>query len=238
MEIIVLTLPDARERQASIERQMSSLGLAFRFFYGTYGKDITDEQKAAIFDRAKSLKTIGYEMSPNEIACAWGHCRIYREIADREIPEAVIIEDDAILHQDLPRVIEALEAKRLKAPLLIKLEKEKEFKRNFWRRIPLHGDYVAFRPIQGVYLTTIYYLTLEAARRLAQDAFPVFVPSDFFAYTCRRVELLNVNRTLAIQDETQPSLIGTRDKRKRKPDSFLAKCARKANLIVKQLNPL
>lgn len=237
MEIIVLTLPGAIERQTSISRQMKSLGLNFRFFYGVYGKDLSEEEKKEVFDRDKSLKTIGYEMSVNEIACALGHYRIYKEMSAHKIPEAVVIEDDAVLHEDLPNVVRALEEKRFRSSLLIKLEKEKEFKRNCWRSIPLWGDYTAFRPIQGVYLTTIYYLTLGAAQRLERDAFPLFVPSDFFAYTCRRVEILNVNKSLALQDASQPSLIGARSKRKKGSDSFLAKCATKAFLILKFINP-
>lgn len=237
MQIFVLTLRGAKERQNSIERQLKKYGFDFRFFFGIYGKDISEERKKVIFDGEKSFKAIGYEMSNNEIACAYGHYAIYDEIARTGIPEAIVIEDDAILNDDFPKVVRELQRKAPKGPVLVKLEKEKEFKKNLLRRIDLDETYSLFRPIQGVYLTTIYYLNLKAARLLVQDAFPVFVPSDFFAYTCRRVELLNINKTLAIQDETQPSVIGTRNKRTKSPDSLIQKLVRKTVLFVRFINP-
>ncbi len=238
MEIFVLTLPDAKDRQTSIEKQMNRFHVKFRFFYGVYGKDLSNEEIHTIFNNNKSMSKIGYEMSKNEIACAYGHYLIYSAIVKEKITDAIIIEDDAILNEDFIRIVRILEQKAIKKSVLIKLEKEKNFKSNFWRKIPLDDNYTLFRPIQGVYLTTVYYLNLNAAKRLVKDAYPIFVPSDFFAYTCKHVELLNINKSLAFQDSNQPSLIGNRNKRKKNKDNLAQILARKAVRFIRFINPL
>ena len=53
-------------------------------------------------DRQQTRKNIARDMTDAEYACALSHLAIYREVMERKLPGAILLEDDAILDPRFP----------------------------------------------------------------------------------------------------------------------------------------
>jgi glycosyl transferase family 25 len=95
-KIYVLTIPSATERQKEFAQAMK--GLNYHFFYGMEKQALISGQPAisSIYNdaMAKRNQRYGKSMTAGEIACAWGHRKIYEDMIANNVSRALIFEDD------------------------------------------------------------------------------------------------------------------------------------------------
>ncbi|QHB18207.1 glycosyltransferase family 25 protein [Mannheimia pernigra] len=182
--IFIISLKDSTRRK-EISARLNSLGLAFEFFDAVYGKELTEEQ----------LKQIDFEFYPKkyaakkpltlgEIGCALSHIKMYEHIVANNIPEAIILEDDAIVSlyfkQILKDVLRKVPARR--EIIFFDHGKAKVFPimRSLVERYRL-ARYLkpSKNSKRSIIRTTAYLITQDGAKKLLKFAYPVRLPSDF-----------------------------------------------------------
>ncbi|HID48025.1 MAG TPA: glycosyltransferase family 25 protein [Chromatiales bacterium] len=105
--VLVISLPHATERRASIRRQLSEQGIEFEFIDAVYGKELPAEALDRI--NRPLLRHYRRPFSPNEVGCYASHGKAYRKIAEEQIPLALILEDDALLKSDLNQLFATID---------------------------------------------------------------------------------------------------------------------------------
>ncbi|MBK4218145.1 glycosyltransferase family 25 protein [Paracoccus caeni] len=95
--IFVVSLSVATERQAEITRQMQEMGLPFSFVEAADCRNGVPAEFEPQIDRPGTIARNGYPMSNGEYGCALSHLKIYDMILSRNLPGAIVLEDDAIL---------------------------------------------------------------------------------------------------------------------------------------------
>lgn len=97
IKIFVLSFKGSK-RLNSVKKQLIDLDLQFEVSYGLNAKNY--KSKAILkkkYDKNRSLKIMEKAMDIADLACAFGHIKIYKKIIKKNIPCAIILEDDARL---------------------------------------------------------------------------------------------------------------------------------------------
>jgi glycosyl transferase family 25 len=202
MQIFVINLEKDRERRDSIKRQLDHLQLPFDFFSGVYGKTIPADQLKACYCEAMAMRTRYRKLTASEIGCALSHIGVYREIVKRNIPCALILEDDVTVPSLLRDALDALEktitAKKPSVILLSAIEGAKA-------RRELGVGNLQISAFTTGYLTHAYVITQFGARALLKALFPVKDVADCWKrlHRHRVVDISVVSPPLVTQNRAQ-----------------------------------
>jgi glycosyl transferase family 25 len=106
----VINLDRAPERLARIDAQLQALGLPFTRLPAVDARALKPEQSAALDETAYRRK---HGMAPvlGELGCYLSHVEAMRLFLATEAAFAMILEDDVLLHDSLPAVLQGLIAK-------------------------------------------------------------------------------------------------------------------------------
>ena len=88
--IFVLSLQDALDRRSSLLEQLQFLGLDYEVFEAIDGREGLPAKFESEINRKSGLTDC-------EFACALSHQSMYSEILRRDLPGAIILEDDAVV---------------------------------------------------------------------------------------------------------------------------------------------
>lgn len=105
--IFVISLPDAQERRAKITALLNKTGLSFTFVDAIDGRSF-DMTTQPAYDRQRRLRFFGRDMTGGELGCTLSHKKIYEMMVDQNIPEALIFEDDILLHDNFMTALDAV----------------------------------------------------------------------------------------------------------------------------------
>lgn len=111
MRVIVINLARATERRRKMEAQFAALGMPFEILEATDGQTITNAERALV-DHTRRRRITPYPLTDNEIGCWLSHRRAMESLMTSGSDMIAIIEDDALLSPDLPRVLAAIEGRR------------------------------------------------------------------------------------------------------------------------------
>lgn len=112
MKVYVINLARATERRQKMQMQADRLGVHLDFIEAVDGKTITDADRALV-DHKKRRRITPYPLTDNEIGCWLSHRKAMQRLIDSGDAMAAILEDDAALAVDFPRVLNAIEAQGL-----------------------------------------------------------------------------------------------------------------------------
>lgn len=179
-DIIVISLQRAAERRASIERQLSEMGLAFSFFNAVDGK--LGHELFSHYD-TKKAKLIGeIPLSDGHLGCYSSHYLVWQQCVESGRP-IIVLEDDALLYQ--AQFLRFLKhASELPAELeCVRLFESKSRNRASWLVYRSNGLSIA-KFLRGHKSATGYYLTPAAAKKFLMHgqhwAEPVDIEMDQF----------------------------------------------------------
>lgn len=98
--IYVLSIEAAVQRREKFKKRFD--GLEYEFFFGVDKKEVSLEALIAsgVYSEALTRKNHRYNkaMMPGEVACAWGHKKIYEEAIEKRYNRILIFEDDATVN--------------------------------------------------------------------------------------------------------------------------------------------
>jgi glycosyl transferase family 25 len=146
-----------------MENQFVALGVPFEILEAVDGRHLTDADRALV-DHDGRRRITPYPLSDNEIGCCISHCRAMQIIRDSGERMGAIIEDDAALSADFPRVLQAIEA--LPAPFdIIDLHRTFKKKETFVPCRPLLPGFALGRIGYSHINATGYVISREGARK-------------------------------------------------------------------------
>lgn len=93
--IFVINLNGFTDRLERISRRLNGLGLDFERIPAVNGRSLSREEKRKIGSGRSSVS-----LSNSEIAHYMSHLKALRIVADRGLPRAIILEDDAVFDDD------------------------------------------------------------------------------------------------------------------------------------------
>jgi glycosyl transferase family 25 len=105
MKVFVINLPHRQDKRDAILKQGVKYDIPMEIIEAVNGNMLAEtELVKTVFDYPACALTKGV------IGCALSHLKIYKKIIDDNFPIALVLEDDAILHEDLREVLEKIEA--------------------------------------------------------------------------------------------------------------------------------
>jgi len=198
MNTFVISLPYDTSRRILIEQQLKKIGLDYTIVDAVIGVEKIDDPR--FYNDAAAKKGEGRSLRAGEIGCALSHAFVYSEIVRLDLPWALILEDDAILHEDLLNVIKALESGIIRQGDIISLSRCDQYKP--WNIRSLIGPYKLVEPFfvrEGSIAQTVgYIITQDAAKAIADMNIPVKFPADSWGYYKGKVKFLGVIPTLTL----------------------------------------
>lgn len=174
--IFVLSLRDADERRAALLASLAQRGLTPTVFDAIDGRRGLPPEHSDEIDRTATLETFGRAMSDAEYACALSHLAIYRTLIERDLPGAIVFEDDAIL---TPLFDAFLEAEGYLAGDLVQMD---HMDADIWRGDSLRHltpEIALARAARTASLASAYAISAKGARYFLDTAFPVRAPADW-----------------------------------------------------------
>ena len=175
-KINVISLPDAVDRRARIQKSLSDAGLEFEFRMGVDGRTLEDREIALVYDATRNAKLFKRHLSLPEIGCYLSHYREWRRLAESDDEGCFILEDDAEFDGDLADVLNFISNQNLGGHI-VKLDASGKMRtRRTIHRLPGKRSMVEPRVLPA--RTTGYGLTRKAAQNLVGGALPFFRPVD------------------------------------------------------------
>ena len=200
MQIYVINLEKDVDRRLSIQTQMSRLNLSFEFVVGVLGKTIPNNELEVICNKRKTFRNLCRNLTKAEIGCAMSHISAYKEIVDKNIPCALILEDDVILPDSLPDILCQIEKQvESQKPDLILLS---EATINDEQNASFYPDIYPFK--SGRYASS-YIITNLSAKILIKNLYPINNVADDWEYI-KRNKTLNVyaiKPALVVQNQNE-----------------------------------
>lgn len=176
MQIFYINLDTATDRRRHIENQLLEVGLTAERISATRPADLPSEFVTAHCYRPAARVTV----SPVELACTMSHRRAWAEIVTRDLPLALILEDDVYLSRRLSSFLNLVE------PLCAKLDVLRVETENAETRVgPARagrGGVTLHRLHSVVWGCAGYIVTRRGAAKLIGDLARYDIPVDHVLY--------------------------------------------------------
>ncbi|WP_213217694.1 glycosyltransferase family 25 protein [Roseibium polysiphoniae] len=98
--VFVISLETSNDRRSEFTRRAAGTSVPWRFFDAH--RELADPLN---YDPRDAIIHSGYELSKGELACYSSHYAVWRKVVEEKIPQAVILEDDAIVDWEFLRVL-------------------------------------------------------------------------------------------------------------------------------------
>ncbi|KGA60058.1 glycosyltransferase 25 family protein [Proteus vulgaris] len=173
MKIFVINLPKDKERKESIQHQADKLGLNVEFIEAVNGKDLSEDEINIL---SKDFHQHG--MTHGVLGCSLSHIKIYEKMIKDNIDIALILEDDALLNENIIEsynLIENYNYKNKHKPNVYLLSVVNEYIDTF--KTKLSTKYNLVNVIDADY-TYGYMLNIKAANNLLNFLTPVWIEAD------------------------------------------------------------
>jgi glycosyl transferase family 25 len=176
--IFVINLATSPDRRRACAEQFEAVGLTPTFVDAVDGRKMSPAEISRIVDEPGRLKRAPKPLSPAEVGCYLSHWRVLEKILAEDIPQALVMEDDLLIGEALPKVLAALAAKTLPPYEMIKLGISEPLTKEFEPILPLTGEFSLVRHHNVVNSNLAYVITNAGARRFLGYGMPIRYPVD------------------------------------------------------------
>ena len=178
--VFVINLPESLDRRARITEQLATLGVTPIVLPGKRGTQ-EDLQTAGYRGWMRRL-FYGRDLLVGEYGCARSQLAVYQYMVDHNIPEALVLEDDALVDAaQLAEILGALATCVKKVgPFydFISFLDEEKARWHARRIVRLQGEVHLYRPFKQTGGAYGYLITQRAARQLLKDGQRLWRPID------------------------------------------------------------
>lgn len=180
MHIFLINLDKNADRLAHMTAMLGRLGLPFERVRGVLGAELSQAERSQHFDAIRSLLANRSEMTDGEIGCALSHVSAYGQMIERNLPLALILEDDVELS---PQFVKALDfaSARLDPtkPQVVLFTYNREPWNPDAESVTAEAEF-RFQSFQSMACTDAYVITRPAAELIRRVNYPVIVCADQF----------------------------------------------------------
>lgn len=183
--IFVINLKQDTEKRKHMYELCQKYSLNCHFIDAIFGKDLDASFVKEVTDDEVSRKIHGKLLSRGEIGCALSHIKIYREIVEKKIENAIIFEDDIVLEKGFEEII----GKTKNFPedwevMLLgyysRASDELISKSSLWFKKNLVGDFHAVRLVQLAFGTHGYMINSKGVKKLLDSLETIVKPIDHY----------------------------------------------------------
>ena len=185
MRTFIISLPEARERQTSMQEVMDALGLEFEFFNAVDGRDF-DVPNHPAHATIKRRLFFGRDLKGGEMGVLLSNRAIYQKIVDEDIEIALVLEDDARFNKDLPDVLDEIEHGPQDFDLIRFLSSDKVMSSKQYTKRTVINKYNLNRLMTTPGGAFAYVITQEGARKLLRKMERNYMPIDTLMGHCWR----------------------------------------------------
>lgn len=174
MKTFAINLKQHKERREHILGECHRLSINMEIIEGTDGKALSDEYlKSIVHDFPDCFLTKA------EVGCVLSHQRIYNKMIDENIKLALILEDDALLQDNVIDVLKEIEnIDNNKKPCAYLLTKAESYMKN---RQLKSRNYCFFKVDMGR-CANGYVLNKKAAQKLLTANHPIIWEADMWSF--------------------------------------------------------
>ena len=180
--IFVVNLPEDTEKRTRMRRVLDQLGLEYQFIEAVNGQKIAGEELERVYDPRISQHYLGRGLVPGEIGCYMSHVKAYEIISTRDIPYALILEDDVEVSPDIVPFLKNLDKlpEDWEVISLSELERLEHPNPQYWYRKTwkIYGEYKVGMMHGELYGTQGYLIRKEMAKHCLSSAYPTGLPID------------------------------------------------------------
>lgn len=207
--IFIISLPHETARQQKIAARLEALGLAFSFFPATAKADMRASDRA-FYNAKRRRLTMGKDLYDGEIACMHSHKSVYKKMLAMQLPYALVLEDDCMLCDEFPQIIEALLACHQKWDLVRFFGDPKHERRTYRKLHQLLGEFWLARSNTMPGEAHCYLIDRKAALKLTAVLRHAAAPIDILMGQPWKTGLgvFTVTGKVAWQDKDFSSAIG------------------------------
>lgn len=232
----IINLPQSTDRKAFMKGQCDSIGISPIFIDAINGKNISESEVNKYCNQAVAKKKIGRELLLGEIGCALSHKKIYRKIADENIPYAIIFEDDAILEKDFSIVVKKIMAAPLSWELILLGHYKDNLKGlkspiSLWYKHRITSKFLLGRLVDFGFGAHGYLITLEGAKKLLRELEEVYMPLDHYTPDSNILNVYALSPTVVNVQDSLKTLIDSDQVRQKNNDRLSVVLLKKLGTI-------
>lgn len=235
-EILVLSLPDAKQRRDNFHINfISASKLNYRFYDGVYGKHLAQKTLDEIYSSAKAFSKIGRDLTLGEIGATYSHFLMYKEALENGLDYLIVLEDDSFVSQDFDAVLHNIISKFKNTDDAIIFIQEHTLNNKVIlsrRRIRVHENYSVSRLLgssQYFVGSYGYIITKAALHKIVRNYLPFYCVCDHWYFIKKQS---SIDSFYALK----PSIVRTNEENVREIDSFInqerKKVIKKADLTI------
>lgn len=185
LKILVISLPGAHARQRLMHAQLDLPGMPpYIILDGIDARKLGPDDLAVSYDDVAARKHLGRPVTVPEIGCFLSHLKACRYMLEHNIPVAIIFEDDALIGHQFLKVLDQLIPKMaLSQPEIVLLTHVGRYS-GWWPR-KIDKIHYLYKPY-AAYGAHAYVITIEAARTMAKELFPIYTFPDDWANIQKR----------------------------------------------------
>lgn len=169
-------MDESTERLDNIQSQCDRLGLSFERISAINGKQLSSQQKAAVYDTKTNQRRYYKQLNDGEIGCYMSHIACWKRIVELELDYALILEDDAELSKQINDFIQ-LAGRTHQSWDYIALSYGRKTKSILNAR-ELRGGIFLGQCLKLPSTTTGQFVSLSGAGKLIKHALPIARPVD------------------------------------------------------------
>jgi len=176
--VLVISLARATDRRTAICSHLERLEIEYELVDAVDGSALTD------VDIAKYVAP-GQKLHRGAVGCYMSHVRAYEAIVSRNIPVALVLEDDARVDRRVKGLIATGLASLDFDYCFLDSDPHNDGGPVFYdadARVPLANGIFAYELSGGPQTLHCYFVTLEGARRRLTCAYPIRRPIDLYGH--------------------------------------------------------
>lgn len=191
LPIFIVSLKQDVEKRAVISKILNDFNIDFTFIDAVYGKKLPDDYfNSVIVKSSGSILSRGFLPTPGEVGCTLSHLKLYKEILDRNLQWACVLEDDAILDDRFNEFIRSFSETNLdKRSIYILggqngLSSSKYIIKSY-KNCKVIGNQKFYKTIKSeayIYRTCCYFISNELANQLLSLSKTRFIIADDWNY--------------------------------------------------------
>lgn len=190
LQIFIVSLKQDVDRRKAISNILEGFGLNFTFVDAIYGKDLSKDYLNSIIEKSSgAVLSRGFPPAPGEIGCTLSHLKTYKEVLDRNLQWACILEDDVILDKRFATFITTFQSNDLDKNNAYLLGGQnglgKQYIIKSFKNIHNIGGqkfYKTIRSEKSIFGTCCYLISSALAKRLLDLSEAEFILADDWHY--------------------------------------------------------
>ena len=178
--LFVINLADNQDRRDAMRKQLESLPVEYEFVEAVDGSKLTEEEVDTLC-QGQPEEYIARPLVRGEVGCYLSHIKVMKIIVERNIPEAIVLEDDVIINPELvPFLVHRDRIPEHWGILQLGWAYTSHGEVKCWNKhtVKIYRNYAAGFPFPVTFGTQGYFIRQAFCAKTIANAYPIIAPID------------------------------------------------------------